>query len=98
MVQIDFKDAERLYQEALEGAHLAFAGKQVIHPSQIEPVQRAFTPSDEAIAHAQRVLQAFEEHQQIGKGAFALDGKMIDAPIVRAAERVLALARAAGKV
>jgi citrate lyase beta subunit len=98
MVQIDFKDAERLYQEALDGAHLAFAGKQVIHPSQIEPVQRAFTPSDEAIAHAQRLLQAFEEHQELGKGAFALDGKMIDAPIVRAAERVLALARAAGKV
>jgi citrate lyase beta subunit len=98
MVQIDFKDVERLYQEALEGAHMAFAGKQVIHPSQIEPVQRAFTPSDEAIAHAQRLLQAFEDHQELGKGAFALDGKMIDAPIVRAAERVLALARAAGKV
>ena len=60
MVQIDFKDAERLYQEALEGARMAFAGKQVIHPSQIEPVQRAFTPTDEAIAHAQRVVQAFE--------------------------------------
>ena len=98
MVQIDFKDPERLYQEALAGAHLAFAGKQVIHPSQIEPVQRAFTPSDEAIAHAQRIVQAFDEHQQLGKGAFALEGQMIDAPIVRAAERVLALARAAGKV
>jgi len=98
MVQIDFKDPERLYQEALEGAHMAFAGKQVIHPSQIEPVQRAFTPTDEAIAHAERIVQAFEEHQELGRGAFALDGKMIDAPIVRAAERVLALARAAGKV
>ena len=98
MVQIDFKDTERLYQEALEGAHMAFAGKQVIHPSQIEPVQRAFTPSDEAIAYAQHLMQAFDEHQQLGKGAFALDGQMIDAPIVRAAERVLALARAAGKI
>ena len=98
MVQIDFKDSQRLYQEALEGAQMAFAGKQVIHPNQVEPVQRAFTPSDEAIAQAGQILLAFEEHQQIGKGAFALDGKMIDAPIVRAAERVLALARAAGKV
>ena len=98
MVQIDFQDTERLYQEALEGARLAFAGKQVIHPSQVEPVQRAFTPSDEAIAHALRIQQAFDEHQSLGKGAFALDGKMIDAPIVRAAERVLALARAAGKI
>ena len=98
MVQIDFSDTQRLYQEALEGAHMAFAGKQVIHPSQVEPVQRAFTPSDETIAHARHILQAFEEHQQLGQGAFALDGQMIDAPIVRAAERVLALARAAGKV
>lgn len=98
MVQIDFKNIERLYQEALEGAHMAFAGKQVIHPSQVEPVQRAFTPSDEAIAHALRILETFDEHQQIGQGAYALDGKMIDAPIVRAAERVLALARAAGKI
>ena len=98
MVQIDFKDMGKLYQEALEGAHLAYAGKQVIHPDQVEPVQRAFTPSDEAIANALRLQQAFDQHQSIGKGAFALDGKMIDAPIVRAAERVLALARAAGKI
>jgi citrate lyase beta subunit len=98
MVQIDFKDTDRLYLEALEGAQMAYAGKQVIHPDQIEPVQRAFTPSDKAIDHAQRLLQAFDEHQQKGKGAFALDGKMIDAPIVRAAERVLAIARAAGKI
>ncbi len=98
MVQIDFKDPSRLYQEALDGAQMAFAGKQVIHPNQIEPVQRAFTPSDEALANAQRIVQAFDEHQELGRGAFALDGKMIDAPIVRAAERVLALARAAGKV
>lgn len=98
MVQIDFKDNERLYQEALEGAHMAFAGKQVIHPSQVEPVQRAFTPSDEAIAHALHILETFDEHQQIGQGAYALNGKMIDAPIVRAAERVLALARAAGRI
>jgi len=98
MVQINFQQPDRLYQEALEGAQMAFAGKQVIHPSQIEPVQRAFTPTDAAITQAQRLLHAFEQHQQIGKGAFALDGKMIDAPIVRAAERVLAIARAADKI
>ena len=98
MVQINFQEPDRLYQEALEGAQMAFAGKQVIHPNQIEPVQGAFTPTDASIAQAQRLLQAFEQHQQIGKGAFALDGKMIDAPIVRAAERVIATARAAGKI
>ncbi len=98
MVYIDFKDTAGLRREALEGARMAFSGKQIIHPSQIEPVQEAFTPSAEAIAYALRVKQAFDENQAIGKGAFALDGKMIDAPILKAAEKVLALAQAAGKL
>lgn len=97
MVYIDFKDTQGLRREALEGARMAFSGKQIIHPNQIEPVQEAFTPSDEAIAYARRVKQAFDENQAIGKGAFALDGKMIDAPILKAAEKVLALAQAAGR-
>jgi citrate lyase beta subunit len=98
MVFIDLYDMEGLSREALEGARMAFSGKQIIHPNQVEPVQRAFTPSAEAIAFALRVMLAFEDQQQAGIGAFALDGKMIDAPIIRAAERVLARARAAGKI
>jgi citrate lyase beta subunit len=98
LVHIDFNDLDGLRREALEGARLAFAGKQVIHPNQVAPVQEAFTPSDEAIDYARRVIQAFELNQQVGKGAFALDGKMIDAPIIKAAERVIAMAEAAGKL
>jgi citrate lyase beta subunit len=97
MVYIDFKDTEGLRREAEAGARMAFAGKQIIHPNQVEPVQEAFTPSAEAISYAQRVMQAFEEHQAAGKGAFALDGKMIDAPIMKAAKRTLELASAARK-
>ncbi len=98
MVYIDFQDIEGLRREAEQGARMAFSGKQIIHPNQVAPVQEAFTPSDEAIAYALRVQQAFEEHQRAGKGAFALDGKMIDAPIMKSAQRVLTLARAAGKI
>ena len=98
MVYVDFNDRQGLEEESLQGAHMGFAGKQIIHPSQVEPVQAAFTPSDEAIAHAQRVMEAFTSHQEAGLGAFALDGKMVDAPIVKAAERVLARARAGGKI
>lgn len=97
MVYVDFKDGEGLQREALQGAQMGFAGKQIIHPNQVAPVQEAFTPTDEAIAHAQRVMTAFASHQDAGYGAFAMDGKMIDAPIVKAAERVLSRARAAGK-
>ncbi len=98
MVYIDFKDVAGLRREAEQGARMGFAGKQIIHPNQVAPVQEAFTPSDEAISYALRVQKAFEEHQQAGRGAFALDGKMIDAPILRAAQRVLERARAAGKI
>lgn len=98
MVYIDFQDTEGLRREAIQGAQMAFAGKQIIHPNQVEAVQEAFTPSDETIAEAQRIIAAFHAHQQAGRGAFAVDGKMIDAPIIKRAERMLALARAAGKL
>jgi citrate lyase beta subunit len=98
MVYVDFRDPEGLRREALQGAQLGFSGKQIIHPSQVAPVQEAFTPDDLSIAHALRIVEAYRSHQEAGRGAFALDGKMIDAPIVKAAERVLARARAAGKL
>ncbi len=97
ILDTDFRDLERLREEAREGAELGFVGKQIIHPDQIEPVQQAFTPTDEALAEARRIVQAAAEHQDLGNGVFALDGKMVDRPIIKAAERVLAQAGAAGK-
>jgi citrate lyase beta subunit len=97
MVYVDFHDGEGLVRESMEGARMGFTGKQIIHPSQVEPAQAAFTPSDEAIAHARRIIEAFEMHQAGGTGAFALDGKMVDMPVVKAAQRVLDKARAAGR-
>lgn len=98
MVTTDFRDLERVRREAEFGAQLGYTGKQTIHPAQVGPVQEAFTPGDEAIARARRLVEAFEAHQQEGRGAFALDGEMIDLPLVRAAEGVLERARAAGKI
>jgi len=98
MVTIDFRDIERVRREAEYGARLGYTGKQIIHPNQVAPVQEAFTPDDEAIAHARRLVEAFDEHQAKGSGAFALDGKMIDMPLVKAAQNVLARAHTAGKV
>ena len=98
MVYINFRDTEGLRLEARQGAVLGFSGKQVIHPDQVVPVQDAFTPSDEAIAYAQRVVETFQASQKQGKGAYALDGKMIDMPLLRNAQKVLERAKAAGKV
>jgi citrate lyase beta subunit len=98
MVYIDFRDIEGLRAEAQQGAGLGFSGKQIIHPDQAIPVQEAFTPSDQAIAYAQRVIETFEASQKEDKGAYALDGKMIDRPLLRNAQKVMERAKAAGKV
>jgi citrate lyase subunit beta/citryl-CoA lyase len=68
----------------------------VIHPRQAEIAQRVFAPSPDEIQRAQRIIQAHEEAQAAGLGAFALDGRMVDMPVVRMAEQTLRKARAAG--
>jgi len=98
IVFIDFKDPEGLRLEAEQGAGFGFSGKQVIHPNQVPVVQEAFTPSDPAIEYARRIVESFESSQREGKGAYALDGKMIDMPLLKNAQKVLDRARAAGKV
>ncbi|MEP0806336.1 MAG: CoA ester lyase [Chloroflexota bacterium] len=98
MVYIDFHDLEGLRREAEQGAGFGFSGKQVIHPNQVSVVQEAFTPSEEAIAYAKRIVESFESSQKEGKGAYALDGKMIDMPLLKNAQKVLDRARAAGKI
>ncbi len=97
IVTIDYKDLEALKVEAEFGARLGFSGKQVIHPNQVPVVQEAFTPSVEAIAYARRIVETFEASQKEGKGAYSLDGKMIDMPLLKNAQKVLARANAAGK-
>ena len=98
IVFIDFKDPEGLRAEAEQGAGFGFSGKQIIHPNQVSVVQEAFTPSDAAIEYAKRIVESFESSQKEGKGAYALDGKMIDMPLLRNAQKVLDRARAAGKL
>lgn len=98
IVYIDFKDAEGLRLEAEQGAGFGFSGKQIIHPNQVGVTQEAFTPSDEALEEARRIVETFEASQKEGKGAYALDGKMIDMPLLKNAQKTLARARAAGKI
>jgi len=98
IVYIDFKDAEGLRLEAEQGAGFGFSGKQIIHPNQVGVTQAAFTPSERMIEEARRIVETFEASQKEGKGAYALDGKMIDMPLLKNAQKTLARARAAGKI
>ena len=97
IVTIDYKDIDALRVESEFGAQLGYSGKQIIHPAQVEPVQTAFTPNDEAIAYAKRIVETFETRQKEGKGAYSLDGKMIDMPLLKSAQKVLERAKAAGR-
>ncbi|MEW6242551.1 MAG: aldolase/citrate lyase family protein, partial [Chloroflexota bacterium] len=98
IVTIDFRNLEVVRADAEFGARLGYSGKQIIHPAQVEPVQTAFTPSAKMIEDARRIVEAFEASQKQGRGAFALDGKMIDMPLLKNAQKVLERARAAEKI
>ncbi len=98
MLVPDFRDEAWLRAQARRGMQMGYAGMQVIQPEQVAPVQEIFTPNEGAIRYAQRLLEAYEATRREGRGAFALDGKMVDMPAVKAAEQVLERARAAGKI
>ena len=86
------EDAQGFQAECAEEAGLGLDGKTLIHPSQIEIANLAFSPSAEELAWARAVVAAFAEPQAAGKGAIRLDGKMIERLHLTAAERTLALA------
>ncbi|OWT68264.1 MULTISPECIES: CoA ester lyase [unclassified Achromobacter] len=92
----DIKDQEGYLAEAAMARRLGFLGKSCIHPSQVALANQAFRPSDEEIAHAQRVVEAAADAQARGVGAYVVDGKMIDGPFVRRAQAVVELARRLG--
>ncbi len=90
----DFRDEEGLVRESRLARSLGFEGKFLIHPSQIEPVNQVFRPTEEEIAHARRVVEAFEAAEAQGFASTSLDGKMIDTPQARMASRLLEMAQA----
>lgn len=85
-----------LTAETEQGMYMGFDGKLAIHPRQVEVIQRVFTPSAEAINQALRLIDSHEAHQAAGEGVFVFEGRMVDRPMIRAAQGVLARARAAG--
>ncbi|KAK3311312.1 Pyruvate/Phosphoenolpyruvate kinase-like domain-containing protein [Chaetomium strumarium] len=87
---------QRLENECLNGRGLGFSGKQCIHPSQIPIVQRIFSPSRKEVEWAARVVVADEKASAVGRGAWTLDGKMIDAPVVGKAHATLGRAERCG--
>jgi citrate lyase subunit beta/citryl-CoA lyase len=90
----DFRDDRGLRQEAREAARDGFTGKIAIHPDQVAAINETFTPSAEEISRAEAVIGAFAGDPQAGVAS--LNGRMLDRPHLKLAEKVLARAKAAG--
>ena len=90
-VYTNFRDSAGLKKEAIEGLRSGFSAKAAIHPDQIAVINEAFTPSAADIEAARRVIEAFDASP--GAGVVSMDGKMLDRPHYRTAQRVLARAR-----
>lgn len=88
----NFKDEEGLRKAAVMTCALGCDGKWAIHPAQIDVINEVFTPAAEEIALAQKVLAANREASSSGKGAIAVEGRMVDQATVRMAEQLCSLA------
>jgi citrate lyase subunit beta/citryl-CoA lyase len=89
------RNPDGLRDNALRAKSIGFKGKFAIHPEQIEILNECFSPSAQEIAHAERVVAAFEEAERRGRGSTSLDGWVIDVPVVKRARALLELARRA---
>ena len=87
-----FRDPEGLTRDAALARQLGYGGKFAIHPAQIDTINAAFSPAPEEVAYARRVVAAWREAEAAGRGSLALDGKMVDVPVVKRAQNLLALA------
>jgi citrate lyase subunit beta/citryl-CoA lyase len=94
----DIKDAEGLARQAQQAKEMGYDGKAVIHPAQTDVVNRVFTPSQEEVAYARRVVEVFERAKAEGRGATQLDGQLIENVHVVMAQRILNVASKTGSI
>ena len=88
----DYGDLAAVEKSANEARALGFDGASCVHPSVVPILNRAFSPSAQALDHARRLIAAAEEAKARGEGAFAFEGKMVDEPVVKRAQALVARA------
>ncbi len=87
----DIKNAEGFLAEAAQGRAMGFDGKTLIHPTQVDPCNEVFAPSEEAVAHSKDVIVAFADPENKGKGVLKVNGKMTELLHLAEAERLVAM-------
>jgi citrate lyase subunit beta / citryl-CoA lyase len=85
----DYKDLDAFRQTVQRSRRLGFLGAAVIHPSQVAILNEEFAPSGEEVASARRIVAAYDEATAAGRGSIAVDGKMVDVPVVARAQQTL---------
>lgn len=93
----DIEDTDNLIKDATIAKTLGMTGKAAIHPKQIKYIHEVFTPTQEEVNYAIKVLSADKKAREKGMGAFSLDGKMVDPPIILRAKHILKRAGIEGK-
>ncbi|MFP3942851.1 MAG: HpcH/HpaI aldolase/citrate lyase family protein [Alphaproteobacteria bacterium] len=90
----NIQDTDGFIQECRQGADFGFDGKTLIHPTQIEPCNRIFAPDPDEVAFARRVIAAFDEPENAGKGVLKVDGRMVERLHAEQGRRLVAMADA----
>lgn len=90
----DFRDLERLRTDTEALFRMGFGARSAIHPAQVPVINEVFTPGEDEVARAARLVELYDEHRAVGTGAFVDDeGRMVDEAVVRAARRTLSRRR-----
>ena len=87
---VGFRDPDGLRQDAGAARQMGYTGKFAIHPAQIDIINETFSPQPDDVAYAQRVVTAWEEAEAAGRGSLSIDGRMVDVPVVKRAQNLLA--------
>ncbi|MDX1414562.1 MAG: CoA ester lyase [Candidatus Promineifilaceae bacterium] len=86
---VDIHDLDGLTEEVKQMRQLGFSGKMAIHPNQVDILNAGFSPAAAEVSQAQRLLRKARAHEIQGKGVFVLDGRMVDRPMIQAAEHLV---------
>jgi len=91
---VAFQDPDALRADAQRARQMGYTGKHAIHPAQLDIINEVFSPAPEEVAYARRIMEAWDKAEAEGRGSLAMDGKMVDVPVVKRAQNLLAFADA----
>ena len=91
---VAFQDPDALRADAQRARQMGYTGKHAIHPAQLDIINEVFSPAPDEVAYARRIMVEWEKAEAEGRGSLAMDGKMVDVPVVKRAQNLLAFADA----